>query len=105
MSTVGNHLAKAAEDAANSAQERIASFDRQLADIEKKKADIEANRAALRGSLQRLANFPVKSGANYLCPLCWVDEGKMSPLAPVASDNRDDIFRCRMCHYEAVIPG
>ena len=100
-----DYFMKAAQDAANNIEERIAQLNAELAEIEKQKTAIESNRATLRSALERPANYQVTSGGDYPCPLCWVDEGKISPLRPVPSQSRDDIFRCRVCHYEAVIPG
>lgn len=98
--TIADHLRKIAQEAADDANARISELDRQLAEIEKQKAEIDAKRTDARGVFQRLANFPVTSGVDYLCPLCWVDDDKRSLLAPVASQTRQDLFSCRVCHFE-----
>jgi hypothetical protein len=77
-----DHLRKAANEIAQQAAARISNLDRQIAEIEEQKKKIETDRTKARGSLQRAANFPVKNGADYLCPSCWVDEGKMTPSIP-----------------------
>ena len=103
MANPFDFLRKAANKAAENAHAKITEFDRQIAEIDNKKLEMHTKSAMARGSLNRAANFPVKNGADYLCPLCWVDEGKMSPLRPVPSQDRHDIFRCGLCRYEAVI--
>ena len=107
MSNMFEFFKKAAQDAAAQTSERIAQLDRDIGELEKQKAKVEASRQMARGALHRLSNYPVTNGGSYLCPMCWVNEGKMSPLNPFSPPNpsRDDFFRCRMCHYEAVIPG
>jgi aspartate/methionine/tyrosine aminotransferase len=98
-----DHLRKAANEIAQQAAARISNLDRQIAEIEEQKKKIETDRTKARGSLQRAANFPVKNGADYLCPSCWVDEGKMTPLNPIPSQTSDDIFICPLCSYETII--
>ena len=100
-----NYFMNTAQEAAKSAEQRIAYLDAELAEVEKQKANIDEKRAAARIAFERLANYPVTRGTDYLCPLCWVEDGKDSLLRPVPSHDRNDIFRCRVCHYEAVIPG
>jgi aspartate/methionine/tyrosine aminotransferase len=101
--SIFDHLRKAANEIAQQAAARISNLDRQIAEIDEQKKKIETDRTKARGSLQRAANFPVKSGANYLCPSCWVDEGKMTPLNPIPSQTSDDIFICPLCSYETII--
>lgn len=105
MTKIGDKLLETASEVAEYAQTQISQIDEKLAQIEHQKIELEAERTKIRGALQRAADFPVTRGADYLCPLCWVDEAKESTLRPVPSGNRDDIFRCNSCHYETVIPG
>jgi hypothetical protein len=105
MTSIFDDMRKAAQVIASHATDRIAELDLQIAEIEDEKTKIQTERMKARDALQRAANFPVKSGADYLCPLCWVDEGKMSPLKRDPRETRSDIFRCGLCNYEAVIPA
>jgi aspartate/methionine/tyrosine aminotransferase len=101
--SIFDHLRKAADEIAQQAAARISNLDGQIAEIEQQKKKIETDRMKARSALQRAANFPVKSGANYLCPSCWIDEGKMTPLNPIPSQTSDDIFICPLCSYETII--
>jgi hypothetical protein len=102
MLSIAEVMKEKAMEIAEYAHEQIAGFDLQLALIEEEKAKINAEREQARGALKRAADFPVKSGADYLCPMCWVDDGVSSTLRPVPSPDRNDIFRCNKCHFEAV---
>jgi hypothetical protein len=89
MTKSGENLRKAAQEAADSAQNGIAELDRKLAEIEQQKLEIEAKRMLLRGTFQRLANYPLQIGADYVCPLCWVKDGKASCLKSVPGPAKD----------------
>jgi hypothetical protein len=102
MASIVDEMKRRAQEIAEYAHAKIASLDTQLADIEKQKAAIEAERHMARGALKRAADFPVKRGADYLCPACWVDDNVIATLRPVPSTDRHDIFRCNTCHFEAV---
>jgi hypothetical protein len=102
MASIVDELRNKAQEFAEHTHTQITHFDKQLAEIEKQKAAIEADRVKARSALKRAADFPVKRGADYLCPLCWVDDGVTSTLRPVPSTDRHDIFRCNTCHFEAV---
>ena len=103
MASIFDYLRQQAEEIAGATQERVSDLDREIAEIEKQKAKKEAERDLARGALKRLANFPVKNGADYLCPNCWVTRGGMSTLQPIPSPDRHDIFRCGLCGHELVI--
>ena len=100
MTGIFDCLRNAANRAASYATATLADIDRQMAEIEQKKQEIEADRLAARNALKRAANYPVKSGVDFLCPLCWVNGGKTSLLRGVRSQYKRDIFRCSLCHYE-----
>jgi hypothetical protein len=101
MATAADNLKKAAQDAADHTQGLISALDAKLAAIEREKAELDANRLTLRGALQRAADYPVTSGADYLCPICWVEDGKSAVMKPMHIQTADDIFQCRVCHYQA----
>jgi hypothetical protein len=102
MPSITDEMRHKAQEFAEHEHAKIVHLDKHLADIQKQKAEIEAEREKARGALKRAADFPVKSGADYLCPLCWVDDSVSSTLRPVSSTDRHDIFRCNKCHFEAV---
>jgi len=103
--TIFTQLRDEASQMARAMQERRLELEKQLAEIERRKTEVEAKRNMASGALQRLANYPVQVGVDYLCPHCWVTEGKMSPLKPIPSETDDDIMRCRICQFELLIPG
>jgi hypothetical protein len=100
MASIIDEMKRWARDYAQHAHTKIARLDNELADIEKKKSQINAERDKARGALKRAADFPVKRGADYLCPLCWVDDDVASTLRSVGSPDNRDIFRCNRCHFE-----
>lgn len=100
MPDIFDHLRQAAKVAASYATSTLPELDRQIAEVEEQKKKIEAKLLAVRDSLKRAENYPVKHGADYLCPLCWVSDGKMSPLRSVHSQDRNDVFQCGKCPYE-----
>lgn len=100
MPNIFDHLRQAAKVAASCATSTIPELDRQIAEMEEQKEKIEVKRLVAHDALERATNYPVKRGADYLCPLCWVSEGKMSPLRSVPGRGRDGIFGCGKCHYE-----
>jgi hypothetical protein len=102
MTSIIEVMKQTAQEIAEHAHTKIASLDNQLADTEKQKAAIDAERQKAHGALKRAADFPVNRGADHLCPLCWVSDGVTSTLLPAPSPNRQDIFRCNICHFETV---
>ncbi len=104
-SSIPEHLRKAAHEAAQNASSRIADLNRQILEIEGQMRTLKNEHIKARSALRRAANFPVKLGGHYFCPLCWVNSAKMSPLRPIPNGAKDDIFQCRLCRYEEVFPN
>ncbi|HWM47998.1 MAG TPA: hypothetical protein VNR11_13925 [Xanthobacteraceae bacterium] len=102
MSLAGQ-LKRMAGEIAEQAQQRVDELERQLVEIETRKATIEKERATALLAPQRVEGFPVKAGSDYLCPRCWVENGAISPLHPIASQTSDDVLRCRTCHLEVAV--
>lgn len=102
MATFRDHLNNAAKEIAERSISSISDLERKMADIEKQKLEAEAARHKARNALQRLAEFPVQAGPDFLCPVCWMDY-RISKLSPVGSDTSEDIFRCHECHWEISI--
>jgi seryl-tRNA synthetase len=82
MPSIVEHMKQRAAEYANHLQATISNLDQQLADIEKQKAQVQAERHKASLALKRAADFPVKRGADYLCPICWVDDGRESRAKP-----------------------
>lgn len=102
--TTERELRRAAREAADYAQARVSQFERELADLEKRLADAKAKRDTARLAPKRLADFQVKIGADYQCPRCWISEGVHASIRPVPSNTRDDLFGCRRCGSDFLIP-
>jgi uncharacterized small protein (DUF1192 family)/DNA-directed RNA polymerase subunit RPC12/RpoP len=100
---VFEQLKQAAIEIADRLEARVSQLDREIAGLEQERAKKQAERDLASRAPQRLANFPVQVGSDYLCPRCWIEEGKRSPIAPIPSETRDDIFRCPLCSYETII--
>ena len=103
--SIFDHIQQAAIEIADNAQARLSQLEHEEAEIDARKAKIKAERDMIRGTAHRLANFPVRTAADFLCPRCWVAEGKSSPLRPIPSQTRDDLFRCTLCQFDLMIPG
>jgi hypothetical protein len=100
---ITDHLKNYAGEFAERAHQRKIELDRKHSDLQVELAKVEAERQSASDALKRLANYPVKLGADYQCPRCWVQRGAMSPLKPIPSDTNDDLFRCQLCHLDLVI--
>ena len=102
--SIRDHIGMAAREIAARTKERLSHIERRLAEAKEQVAKIEAEHDAARLAPQRLSDFPVESGGNYLCPRCGVEKGGLSPLRHIPSDARDEILRCPVCEYELLIP-
>ncbi len=95
---------RAAMEIAEQKHASVAYLEREIVDLEANLKKKRTERDQGRGALQRLSNFPVKVGADYLCPYCWVVEGKRSPIHPIGSNlPRTDIMRCTVCQFDLQI--
>lgn len=66
--------------------------------IKKLKLQLESSRSAH----QRSRDFSPMLGRDLQCPDCWVTRSIRSPLRPVPSEDRNDVFVCDMCNEEFV---
>jgi rubrerythrin len=101
--SIRDHISQAAQEMAARTEERLAHIERRLAEAKEQVAKIEAEHEAARLAPQRLSDFPIESGGNYLCPRCGVEKGGLSPLRHIPNDARDEL-RCPVCEYELLIP-
>ena len=100
---IRDQILQAANEIAGRMQADLFDLDRQLAEAKKHVAKIERECDAARGALERLSNFPIQLGSDYLCPRCWIEEGRRSPLIPVPSNSRENLLRCGWCQFELLI--
>ena len=102
--SIRDHISQAAQEMAARTKERLSHIERRLAEAKEQVAKIEAEHEAARLAPQRLSDFPIESGGNYLCPRCGVEKGGLSPLRHIPNDARDELLRCPVCEYELLIP-
>jgi hypothetical protein len=101
--SIAQQLKQAAIEAANQIQAHASEAKKELGEIKLRALALEAQLNQSDLALKRLADFPVKSGNDYLCPHCWIEASKSSLLRPIPSDTDDDLFRCGVCHRDILI--
>ncbi len=100
---IRDQILQAANEIAGRMQADLFDLDRQLSEAKKHVAKIQNECDAARGVPERLSNFPIELGSDYLCPRCWIEEGRRSLLNPVPSNTREDLLRCSLCQFELLI--
>jgi hypothetical protein len=100
---IRDQILQAANEIAGRMQADLFDFDRQLSEAKKRVVKIEKECDAARGAPERLSSFPIQLGSDYLCPRCWIEEGRRSPLCSVPTNTGDDLLRCRLCQFELLI--
>lgn len=100
---IRDQILQAANEIAGRMQADLFDLDRRLAEAKKHVAKIEMECDAARGAPERLSNFPIQLGSNYLCPRCWIEEGRRSPLNPAPSNTRRGLLHCGFCQFELLI--
>jgi len=100
--TIFDRLKQVVREMSEEAQVSHINLSRQLGEVDTWREQIKAEIEVARGVLQRLANFPIRAGSEYLCPCCWAAEEKISPLKPASSET-DNAMLCRVCHFEIVV--
>ena len=70
-------------------------------ELERKIAEAEADKAQIK---QQLARAQAPAPPSDLCPACFVNHGRTSPLTPADGGGHGfDNFRCSACGYETQI--
>ncbi len=97
-------IRRVAAEAASHKQQHQAHLEREKIELETKLAENKAALDVANLAGNRLANFPVKSGADFLCPYCWNNDGKEVALRAVGvgTDTRDNM-RCAGCRRNIVL--
>jgi len=72
--SIRDHISQAAQEMAARTKERLSHIERRLVEAKEQVAKIEAEHEAARLAPQRLSDFPIESGGNYLCPRCGVEK-------------------------------
>lgn len=103
MSLIGRKLAEVAEQLATGAKQRAASLEEEYLALKAQAADKEAERDLARGAEQRSLHFRSALGTDLICPICWIDRANRAPMKPIAGDDRHDVFRCGVCHFEVSV--
>ncbi len=101
MSRVSDELMRVARDFAAQFDQRKARLEQEELDLETALAKKRQEREAASLAPQRLADYPVTVGPDYLCPRCWIADGRSVPLSGAPSpDPNQDVFRCGTCRTE-----
>jgi DNA repair exonuclease SbcCD ATPase subunit len=104
--SIVDQLQQEAEDTASRLRFRMSGLDQELAQLEARKAQIEEERNSARAASQRLARFRPQIGADYQCPVCWVERETESSLRPIGGGTeQEDIFRCDACDQKFSFPS
>ena len=82
---IRDQILQAANEIAGRMQADLFDLDRRLAEAKKHVAKIEKECDAARGAPERLSNFPIQLGSDYLCPRCWIEEGRRSNVITLGS--------------------
>jgi hypothetical protein len=97
-------LTRLAADFAQTAQIRISSLQREIFELQNELAKKHAESKSAGGALERAANYPVTRGVDYLCPACWVLDGRESRLQLHEGSGAEDNFDCGSCQRSFAIP-
>lgn len=65
----------------------------------------EASASAAGLAFERSLKFAASSGADFVCPSCWVRQERRVTLHCVPSASSDDLFKCRECHSTYLSEG
>jgi hypothetical protein len=98
-----NQLRHYAVEFAQHAHARKAEMDRKIAELEAERTMLQSQSDAVGDIPKRLREYPVKIGADYICPRCWVAHGVTEPLKPIPSNTDNDLFRCHRCDLDVEI--
>ena len=101
--SIASEIKHIATKMAVSAQHRLERLQEELAEVETRKTEIEAQLNAARLAPERVFNFQPQIARQYQCPRCWIEREVRSEINPIPSDTSDDLFRCRICHFEITI--
>jgi hypothetical protein len=101
--SIGDQLKKIAGNIAVQLEGRKSRLQAELMEIETRKAEIEAQLRAASLGPERVFNFQPQIGRHFQCPRCWVERGLKSPVNPIPSNTREDLFRCHTCHYDLIV--
>jgi hypothetical protein len=70
----------------------------EIEDLEAQLRQLTEQRDGQIDARKRLDAYQPKVGTDYLCPNCWVKDGRRSPLTPIPFERADeDIMRCHTC--------
>jgi hypothetical protein len=80
--------------------EWLRQLDQEARDLDMKLAQAKAEKARIDSETARIMNG--KPPGDF-CPECWLHDGVVHPMVPIAADNRSphiETFRCDGCDYE-----
>jgi predicted RNA-binding Zn-ribbon protein involved in translation (DUF1610 family) len=101
--TIEEALKRAAHGIAAEVQSHVSQLEQEALELKERQTQKEAERDSASRSFERLLNLPVKLGADYTCPRCWIIHSKQSSMRPIQSATASDIFECRDCGFELLV--
>jgi hypothetical protein len=93
-----------AREVATQLQTSTSRLEKEYADLQTKADAIKAKRDLARTASDRRYNFPVKSGADYNCPACWIEREALGRLISRHGQPHEDIFTCATCGHTIPVP-
>jgi len=105
MADTKTELKQAAVQVANELEGKKMALKRELQELEVLMAEKKAALEVGGFPHERAKTFIPLIGGDYQCPICWVHRELKAALRPVDNpDSQDDIFSCRECGSDFVIP-
>jgi predicted RNA-binding Zn-ribbon protein involved in translation (DUF1610 family) len=95
--SLDEQIRQIAGEVAAHAQQREARLEREKLDLETKLAEKQAALNAAHLASDRFSNFPVTLGIDFLCPYCWIEDGKKSILRRSSGTTTHDFLDCDAC--------
>jgi hypothetical protein len=105
MAAVDQVLTEIARELAGVAEKRLLLLTYEADELKEQLKATGADCAAARLEMKRLPSFNAKAAENYLCPRCYIIDGRRSPLQSVMCTRDEEFFRCDHLHEIAVPYG
>ncbi len=85
-------------------KQAAAELQRESMDRAEKVRSLRAEIAALEGqssdAIMRLTRVNATLHDQYACPRCWIWDGRVVRMTPVANDTDADLMQCKQCNSE-----
>lgn len=99
--SVSTELMSAARYCAKTAQGGAENLKSQLQELDRQRRELQEKLEVANRANQRLETYVPLMSIDYICPRCWVLEGRQTSLHTIPSgDTHKDTFRCASCHLD-----